>query len=218
MTRTFAVAVAAVTAASAYAGEAHAQAVTATVVAPAPAVAVVEEGGAANRPGFSVAGVAGLGFAASGYGAAFEFGARAGYTLPMHLYIGGALGYQVGTVNFFHFQAEVGYELAVGDARKLLIRPYAGLGFVYATGFGGAAGNPCAGLAGEELSLCQAAAGSVGVSTGGGGAGFLLSPGCVVAYNLTPNFFIGGDARIPIYLASYSTAGFDLLATGGYKF
>jgi hypothetical protein len=220
MTRTFAVAVAAVTAASAFAGEAHAQAVTATVVAPAPAVAVVESAGtAANRPGFSVAGLAGFAFAASGYGAAFQFGARGGYTLPMHLYLGGDLGYSINSFGFFHLQGEVGYDLAVGSAQALLIRPYAGLGFVYFGGAGGG-GGVCSGLSGLALQECQAGAAEVGVSSGGGGgaAGFLFSPGCVVAYDITPNFFVGGDARIPIYIGSVSTAGFDLLATGGYKF
>jgi hypothetical protein len=202
-----AVAVAAVTAASAFAGEAHAQAVTATVVAPAPAV--VESGGVeANRAGFSVAGVAGLAFAASGYGAAFEFGARAGYTLPMHLYVGGDLGYQINSFGFFHVQAEVGYEIGISSVPQLLIRPYGGIGLVYFTGGGG--GN-CVTIGG--ITECGGGGG------GGGAAGFLFSPGVVVAYQITRGFFVGGDARIPIYAGSgITTAGFDLLATGGYKF
>jgi hypothetical protein len=208
MTRTFALAVgvAAVAAASSYTGDAHAQAVTATVAAPA----VVESGGsAANRPGFSVAGVAGFGFADQGYGAAFEFGARAGYTLPMHLYVGGALGYSVNSFGIFHLQGEVGYELAVGSAEALLIRPYAGIGFGYASAGGG--GSNCTTI--DGVPICTGGGGG-----GGGQAAFLFSPGAVVAYFVTPNFFVGGDARIPFYIQSATLIGFDLLATGGYKF
>jgi hypothetical protein len=199
MTRThIAVAVATVAAASAIAGEAHAQAVTATVVAPAPVVAVESSGGGAAGPGVSVGGVAGFGFVGRGYGAAFAIGARGGYTLPMHLYVGGELGYDISSVGIFNIQAEIGYAIGLESVSKLLIRPYVGLGFGDAFVSAVCDGGVCVG--------------------GGGGAVFLLSPGAVVAYDVTPHVFVGGDVRIPIFLGSGSTAGFDLFGTGGYKF
>jgi hypothetical protein len=205
MTRTqIAVALAAAVTASAFTGVANAQAVVATAsVAPAPAVS--DE---ANRPGFSVAGLLGFEVLGNGFGAAFGFGARAGYTLPMHLYVGGDLGYTVGPVGFFHLQGEVGYELGVASVPALLIRPYAGVGFAYAS-VGGGGG-------------CQTIAGTTVCVNGGGGGGaaaFLFSPGTVVAYDVTPNFFVGGDVRIPILAGSgVTTVGFGILGTGGYKF
>jgi hypothetical protein len=201
MTRTpIAVAVAAVTAACSFvAGDAHAQAVTATVAAPAPAVAVSDSSGAV-RPGFSTAGYLGFDYVGSGAGAAFAFGARAGYSLPMHLYVGGDLGYSVASFNFFHLQAEAGYDIGISSVPALLIRPYLGIGFNYF-----AAPSICSPI----LNLCVSS---------GGGASFLLSPGVVGTYSILHNVFVGADLRVPIFLGSVTTAGFGLLATGGYQF
>jgi hypothetical protein len=195
-----------------FAAEARAQQVVVQATAPAPVV--VESAGGADRPGFSVAGLAGLEFAGSGVGALFDFGARAGYTLPMHLYIGGDLGYALaGFGGIFHLQAEVGYALGIRSVPQLLIRPYGGIGFALFHAGGAGGGNECVTV--DGMQICS------NVSGGGGGnaGGFLFSPGTVVAYSVTPNFFVGGDVRIPIYAASgYTTAGFDLLGTAGYAF
>jgi len=148
-----------------------------------------------------LAGLIGFGIVGSGYGGSFDFGARAGYTLPVPVYIGGELGYAVGSAGIFHLQAEVGYDIAIPAVPGLLVRPYVGVGF--ADAFLGSSGS---------TALCQL----VGCSSSS--AALLLSPGAVVAYHVTPKFFVGGDVRIPIFLGSASTAGFDVLATGGYKF
>jgi hypothetical protein len=152
----------------------------------------------ADRAGASVAGYAGFGFLSGGAGAAFEFGARGGYTLPMHLYVGGDLGFQVASYNIFHIQGEVGYD--IGLTKELLLRPYAGLGF-------------------DDVFVSECAGGFCASASA---LGFVFSPGAVVTYAVTPNFFVGGDARIPILLGGsngFGTAvGFDLLGTGGYKF
>jgi hypothetical protein len=170
-----------------------------TVQAAAPAPAVVSETGTAVRTGASVAGL--LGFNYGGGTAFFGFGARGGYTLPMHLYVGGELGYSVGSVGLFHIQAEVGYDIGLAAVPALLIRPYAGLGF-----------------ADFFASACVTIGTISDCASGSSGGDFLLSPGVEGLYHILPNVFVGGDLRVPIYLGSYTTAGFALFATGGYRF
>jgi hypothetical protein len=152
----------------------------------------------ADRAGFSAAALLGFGVVGSGYGASFNLGARAGYTLPMHLYLGAELGYAVASVGIFQVQGEVGYDIGFPGAPGLVIRPYVGLGFADAF-----LPNP--------FPNCMVACPSTNDSA------FLLSPGSVLTYNVTPNLFVGGDVRIPIYIGGGSTVGFDVLATVGFK-
>jgi hypothetical protein len=156
-----------------------------------------------------VAAVLGFGILASGYGASFDFGARAGYTLPVHLYLGAELGYGAGA-SVFNVQGEVGYDIGFPGARALMLRPYVGLGLGYVF-----VGNT---ETAALQSFCNDFPGSANCSGSGNVGAFLLSPGAVVAYHVTRSFFIGGDVRVPIFIGSGSTVGFDVLATSGFKF
>jgi hypothetical protein len=52
-----------------------------------------------------------------------------------------------------------------------------------------------------------------------GGAAFEIYPGGEFLYNLTPNLFVGGDLRIPLFFVSGATGvGLNLNGTVGYKF
>lgn len=75
------------------------------------------------------------------YGLGFH--ARAGYTLPMNLYLGGMFEYYLGgsedigglgelSMNISQLMAEVGYDIALGDTA--VIRPVLGLGMSFVSG------------------------------------------------------------------------------------
>jgi|HubBroStandDraft_2_1064218.scaffolds.fasta_scaffold24458_1 hypothetical protein len=170
--------------------------------APPPAYAVVSDGGGATRPGVSVAGLLGFGVAEStGF---FAFGARGGYTFPTHLYVGGELGYGV-----------VGNSCVTIDGITACGNTNPG-GIFHLQGeagyeFGFARVPPL-------LIRPYGGLGFADFTGGGGGADFLLSPGVVSTYEVLWHFVVGVDLRIPIYLGSYSTVGFSMFATGGYKF
>jgi hypothetical protein len=53
----------------------------------------------------------------------------------------------------------------------------------------------------------------------GGGGAFELYPGGEFLYHVTPGFFVGADARVPLlFIAGATGVGFNLMATVGYKF
>jgi len=134
------------------------------------------------------------------------FGARVGYTLPMHLYIGGTFIYHLGTSesaggitateNIMMFGAEVGYEIPVGP---VMIRPYVGLGL-------------------GVVKVSVPAINIGGITEGGGSASssdVYISPGATLLYPVTSSIGIGVDARFVI--VSDANA-FDAFLTGQYHF
>ncbi|HEY2512034.1 MAG TPA: hypothetical protein VGI39_14300, partial [Polyangiaceae bacterium] len=83
---------------------------------------------AESYPGWSVAGLIGFGF--ENYNA-FGIGARFGYTLPSHVYLGGTFIDYPGLANYygnsFSTGFEGGYEIEAGP---LIVRPYGGIGLI----------------------------------------------------------------------------------------
>jgi len=144
-----------------------------------------------DRAGGSVAAILGFG---THSGTGFGLGAEGGYTLPMHLYIGGNFTYFTGSnsVSAYLFEGQVGYDLGVIKAAPILIRPYVGLGYETFT------------------------ASAFGVSLSAGGA--VITPGVVGTYFITPHIFAGADIRLDYSTSSAGGGIFDLFATGGYKF
>ena len=106
------------------------------------------------------------------------FGGRAGYTLPGRVYVGGIVGYHVGTTTetegssissrTWYFGPEAGYDLGVG---KVLVRPVLGLGL---------------GFKRETMSAANEATASA--------TNVYVAPGASVIYPIG-NFFVGGDSR-----------------------
>jgi hypothetical protein len=77
----------------------------------------------------------------------------------------------------------------IGVGRSMVVRPYVGIGFVDVT-----------------TALV-------------GGSAFEIYPGGEFLYHITPGFFVGGDARVPLFFVSGATGvGFNLMGTVGYKF
>jgi ABC-type transport system substrate-binding protein len=140
-----------------------------------------------------------LGFAFNDIG--FGIGARGGYTLDSHVYLGGTLLYHFGQddVSAFLIGAEGGYDFLAGP---VVIRPYLGLGVSIVS-----VNVPTYALPG-------------GGTAGGGSASssnVALWPGCTVLYPIPGNerWFVGGDARILI-INDFNT--FALFALGGLRF
>jgi hypothetical protein len=140
-----------------------------------------------------------LGFAFNDIG--FGIGARGGYTLDNHVYLGGTLLYHFGQndVSAFLIGAEGGYDFTAGP---VVIRPYLGLGVSVVS-----VNVPTYALPG-------------GGTAGGGSASssnVALWPGCTVLYPIPGNerWFVGGDARILI-INDFNT--FALFALGGLRF
>jgi hypothetical protein len=166
---------------------------TVTVVAaPTPEVAVVTpvpvappSEPPADRPGFSAGAIMGLGSTGLGFG----IGARAGYTLPLHLYLGAGLDYFLsGSLNLFSIAPEVGYDIALpAGGLPFLLRPYVGFGYANI----------------NEL--------------GAVGGAFVVYPGFEFLYDVIPNLFVGVDVRVPIVTAGGATAAFNGFLTAGYK-
>ena len=144
--------------------------------------------------GFSAALLVGYGFGSAPNYYGLALGARGGYTLPMHLYVGGTFVYHLGSTNtqfgleikhnLLYPGIEVGYDLGLGP---VLVRPYAGLGveFAFAT-----TGNQS-----------------------GSANNFAFWPGVTVAYPIH-QFFVGGDARFVVS----NVKALALAATGGMYF
>lgn len=136
-------------------------------------------------------------------------GIRGGYTLPMHLYVGGSLVYHFGTsvdvpspsggsfqssVHLLYPGAEVGYEIPVGP---VIIRPYAGIGVL--------------------LALASSSGGG-GSSTSDTTSSLAFWPGCTATYGFPDSkFFVGADTRILI-ATSGGDPSFGMFATGGMRF
>ena len=153
---------------------------------------------------FSVAPL--MGFGSNHYG--FAIGARAGYTFPAKVYVGGTLMYHFGSTygyggylgsageystHVIYPAGEVGYDFHVGP---VTIRPYAGVG----------------------IAFVSASTTINGVSAGGSDSSLLLYPGATAHWNIPrSNFFVGGDTRMLI-LTRGGDPSFALYATGGLKF
>jgi hypothetical protein len=201
MTRRLVVVVAGATSAAAWASFAVAESAPAATAAPSsqatPAPAA-DSSPRADRPGFSVGALVGV--ETSGFG--FGIGARAGYSLPFHLYLGGEIGYNFGSsgTHVFSLAPEVGYDFALPISVPILIRPYLGIGFSVVSIGGGSQTNN-----GVTLTVPGATAGA-----------FLFSPGVLGSYDIAPNVFVGVDLRVPIYSAG-SSASFAGFLTGGYR-
>jgi len=151
--------------------------------------------------GWSVAAL--LGFGANN-GVGFGLGARGGYTLDNHVYIGGTLLDHFGSgLNILLLGGEGGYDFVAGP---VMIRAYAGIGFAIAS-ISGVSETVPNGLGGTTT------VSSPSVST----TNFAFWPGCVVTYTFPQNdkFFVGGDARIYI-LDDFNT--FALYGFGGMHF
>ena len=144
--------------------------------------------------GISAALLVGYGFGSSPNYYGLALGARGGYTLPMHLYVGGTFVYHLGSTdtqfglaikhNLLYPGIEVGYDLGLGP---LLVRPYAGIGVEIAfatTGNQSASANNVA-----------------------------FWPGVTVAYPIQ-RFFVGGDARFVVS----NVKALSVALTGGMYF
>jgi hypothetical protein len=119
----------------------------------------------------------------------FATGVRGGYTFPFHLYVGGDATFYVAGTTVISLAPEVGYDIGLSSI-PAVIRPYVGIGFVDVPGL------PV-----------------------GGGAAFEIYPGGEFLYSITREFFVGGDARIPLLFVSGATGvGLNLMGTVGYKF
>jgi hypothetical protein len=152
-----------------------------------------------DRPGGTIQGLLGFGaYAGSGFG----LGVEGGYTLPIHLYLGGNFTYFTGNAveSAYLFEFQVGYDLAVIRRVPILIRPYGGLGYER---FNYGLVGDC----GIKGAVCE-----------DGGGSFLISLGAVGTYFFTPHWFAGVDLRIDIPTAGYGWTVFDFFGVGGYKF
>jgi hypothetical protein len=150
-----------------------------------------------DRAGGVIGGILGFGAHA---GSGFALGVEGGYTLPMHLYLGGNFTYFVGSddVSAYLFEFQVGYDLGVIRQAPVLIRPYIGLGY---ENFSVTVPAGCG-------AFCPSSVGS-----------FVITPGVMGAYFFTPHWYAGADLRLDIATASGEAfTVFDLFATGGYKF
>jgi opacity protein-like surface antigen len=141
------------------------------------------------------------------------FGARVGYTLPMHLYLGVTFMYFLGqsqsspdgtggtlseSVHILFPGIEAGYEIPAGP---IMVRPYAGLGYVVASSSVSDSGNSA--LAGEL--------GSVGGSSSNIGFWF----GGTALYPVTSSIGVGVDLR---FLLVSNSNSFIPALTGQYHF
>ncbi|MFO0742016.1 MAG: hypothetical protein U0270_39325 [Labilithrix sp.] len=168
---------------------------------------------AAAKP-FSIAPLAGFGSS----GLRLGFGVRAGYTFPVGaeggrgapkggIYVGGAFMYHVGysieagpySSNFsaFYPSVEGGYELRPTD--RLSIRPYGGVGMLFA-----------------KASVSVAGAGQDAVSMSNDS--LAIYPGCAVSYDIpSTSMFAGGDARLLVPVDGVS-ASFGVFGSAGIRF
>ncbi len=154
----------------------------------------------------SVGALAGYGFED---GLNLGLGLRAGYTLPMNLYLGGTFVYHLGktestpfgdvSANIYYFGAEGGYDIAAGP---VVIRPYLGLGSVTIK-----APSPGICFDPSDPSMCTP-------SLSASESKFGTWPGATLIYPIG-SAFIGGDAR---YLIVSESNAFSVFATGGMMF
>jgi hypothetical protein len=153
-----------------------------------------------------------------GYGISFEdqngwgvgLGVRGGYNLNQ-IYLGGRFVYHFGetyegatggltiaeaTINLWEVGVEAGYDLLVAD--KLTIRPEVGLG-----------------IATRIASADSALLGDLFSDTN---TNPYLALGASGLYDITPELFLGLDARIQLILGDGSPAALVLLINGGMRF
>jgi hypothetical protein len=138
----------------------------------------------------------------------FGAGVRAGFTLPLGIYVGGTFVYHLGKTeggpggdvkaNLFYFGPEGGYEISAGP---LTVRPYLGLG--YANVMGSQPGYTIGSvmLPAQSYSDGKAA----------------VWPGVTAIFPLG-NYFVGGDARFVVVLDADDANAFSIFATGGMTF
>jgi len=161
------------------------------------------------RQGGDIHGVLGFGLD-SYYG--FALGIEGGYTLPLHIYLGGSLTYFTGNsvLSSYLLEFQAGYDLAVIPRVPILIRPYLGLGYEHFS-VGDYAFGEYACLNGHD---CY----------GGGFGSFVFSLGAQGSYFFTPHWFAGAELRFDVPTAGGVNDGaldanvFNLFAQGGYKF
>lgn len=136
------------------------------------------------------------------YGAGF--GLRAGYTLPMRVYIGGTFVYHLGQkkdsegielkASTFYFGPEAGYDISAGP---LVVRPYAGMG----------------------LASVSVKASAPGFSLDASGTKFALWPGVTALFPIE-KFFVGVDGRYVLVTGTekeVNANAVSLFATGGMR-
>ena len=126
------------------------------------------------------------------------FGARAGLTLPLSVYVGGTLIYHLGktettaigdvTSRLLYVGGEGGYDVNAGP---LTVRPYLGVGYASLTGSAG------------------------GFSSSTGKLAFW--PGAVALFPIG-NLFVGADARYVLIVDASDANAFSLFATLGMNF
>jgi outer membrane protein with beta-barrel domain len=141
---------------------------------------------------------------------ALGIGLRAGYTLPMNLYLGATFIYHQGysvpqirgeTYRINPLGVESGYGFNMGP---IVLRPFFGLGLGLYSAFTNTGGNPF---------------------NFHSGAKFAFWPGVLALYNITNQIFVGADIRYTIVtgmdLGEFATGNanaFGLYANGGYRF
>ncbi len=136
------------------------------------------------------------------------FGARAGFTLPLGVYIGGTFVYHLGksestpggdlTTHLFYLGPEGGYELSAGP---LTVRPYLGLGYA---SFSASVPQSCAaGICGGGATLTDGK--------------LAVWPGATALFPVG-NLFVGADMRYVVLLDTTDANAFSVFLTGGMRF
>ncbi len=158
--------------------------------------------------GFGINNAAGSGDSFNIYGAGF--GARAGYTLPMNLYLGGLFQYNLGSSHdmpnggsfkgrLMNVEGEVGYNYDI--VPQFTLRPYIGAGVVIAGG--------------DIKNLDKDSTDST--------TRFAISPGVQGLYNINDQIYAGLDVRYTLVFADLGAdAGNEnsigFYGTVGYRF
>ncbi len=153
-----------------------------------------------DPPGWSIQALLGLGV---NDGVGFGLGARGGYTLDNHVYIGGTLLDHFGSgLNLLLLGGEGGYDFVAGP---VMIRAYAGIGFAIAS------------IGGTTETIATPTGTTTVGSPSVSSTNFAFWPGGTVTYTFPQNdrFFVGGDARIYVF-SGFST--FALYGLGGMHF
>ena len=133
-------------------------------------------------------------------------GVRAGYTLPMGVYLGGTFVYHFGTSadgpgyevssRAMYPAGEVGYDFKVPNT-SVLVRPYFGGGMLFA--------SMTAKRAGQEETKSDSSP--------------ILYPGVSVLFAIPESpFFAGADARLAFVTESDADPSFGAFLVGGLKF
>ena len=156
-----------------------------------------------DASGWSIAGL--LGFGSGGYNE-FGLGARFGYTLPSHVYLGGSFIDYPGLANYYGNTFVTGFEGGYNiKAGPLVVRPYGGIGLLdisYAIPAVCGNGFACTSTASATF--------------------FAFWAGGTALFPVSENWFVGGDLRFLItgVNADYGGSSFSvgLMGTGGYQF